>query len=162
MPFQIFPTQWHRLGQQGGRGWQTYRPTEVETKRVRYSRRALEAFLYPFRPINGLKVRCYWSILYRNIGLKVPNNGVLLFFRVDYLLNGFAFFVIMLMVMGLGAFNEIVEFLVVLTVKNTGVGQYYNNLSDMVANFIGTLLTTVLLYISFRKSQQPKKPTSNS
>jgi putative membrane protein len=52
--------------------------------------------------------------------------------------------VTMLVVMGLGAFVEIVEFLVVMTIPDNGVGLYVNNLSDMVANFVGTFLTVTL------------------
>jgi len=55
--------------------------------------------------------------------------------------------VAMLVVMGLGAFVEIVEFLVVMTIPNNGVGLYVNNLSDMVANFVGALLTVTLIGI---------------
>lgn len=66
-----------------------------------------------------------------------------IFKRRDYVLNNFILFIAMLTVMGLGAFNEIVEFVAMSTIKNTGVGLYVNNMSDLAANFVGSLLTVV-------------------
>lgn len=40
-------------------------------------------------------------------------------------------------VLGAGAFIEIVEFIAVVTVPETGVGDYVNNMLDLVANLIG-------------------------
>ena len=79
-----------------------------------------------------------------------------IFVRQKYQLDGFLLFVSMLMVMGLGAFHEIVEFMVVLTLKNTGVGRYINNLSDMVANFLGTFTVTVFVYYTFYSKKKLK------
>jgi hypothetical protein len=39
--------------------------------------------------------------------------------------------------MGLGALNEIVEFIAVLTLPETGVGGYVNTSLDLTANTIG-------------------------
>lgn len=44
---------------------------------------------------------------------------------------------VMLVVLGLGAVVEIVEYFVVLTVAHQGVGDYHNNLQDLVANLVG-------------------------
>ena len=44
---------------------------------------------------------------------------------------------IVLVVLGLGAIVEIVEYLVVLTVPENGVGGYDNNMQDLMANFVG-------------------------
>ena len=43
-----------------------------------------------------------------------------------------------LVVLGLGAIVEIVEYLVVLTVPENGVGGYDNNMQDLMANFAGS------------------------
>ncbi len=51
---------------------------------------------------------------------------------------------LMLVVLGLGAVIEIVEYLVVLTVPNNGVGGYDNNMQDLIANFCGALSFLVL------------------
>lgn len=47
---------------------------------------------------------------------------------------------IVLSVLGVGAVIEILEFIVTLTVPHNGVGDYTNNMLDMVANFIGSLI----------------------
>ncbi len=44
---------------------------------------------------------------------------------------------ILLIVMGLGAFWEIVEYIVMRTIPGAGVGLYDNNLQDMIANMLG-------------------------
>lgn len=55
--------------------------------------------------------------------------------------------------LGVGAFNEIVEFIVTLIVPNTGVGGYENTALDLCANLIGALLA--LAYIRLRYHNEP-------
>ena len=45
--------------------------------------------------------------------------------------------VILLVVLGVGAVVEIVEYLVTLVVPNSGVGGYDNNMQDLIANLVG-------------------------
>ncbi len=59
------------------------------------------------------------------------------------LLSGLAF----LSGMGLGAVNEIVEFVAVLVFPATGVGGYYNTGLDLVFNMLGAILMALGLYI---------------
>lgn len=47
--------------------------------------------------------------------------------------------------MGLGAFNEVVEFFAVLAVPETGVGGFYNTSWDLVANGVGAIIAVVIL-----------------
>ena len=47
--------------------------------------------------------------------------------------------------MGLGAFNEIVEFVATLTVPETNVGGYANTGWDLVANGVGATIAAVLI-----------------
>jgi len=47
--------------------------------------------------------------------------------------------------LGVGAGIEIVEYLVTLTVKVNGVGGYDNNMQDLVANLLGSLLAVVVI-----------------
>ena len=49
---------------------------------------------------------------------------------------------------GLGAFNEIVEFIITQIVAETGVGGYMNTMLDLTANLIGAILG--MLYIRLR------------
>ncbi len=48
--------------------------------------------------------------------------------------------VVVLTVLGLGAFVEIIEYIVLCTVKVNGVGNYDNNMQDLIANFTGVIL----------------------
>ena len=51
---------------------------------------------------------------------------------------------VLLVVLGLGAVVEIVEYLVMLTVPNAGVGGYDNNMQDLIGNLLGGTLFVVL------------------
>ncbi len=50
-----------------------------------------------------------------------------------------------LIVLGLGALVEIGEYVVVLTVPGNGVGDYDNNMQDLISNLVGTCLTCCYL-----------------
>ncbi len=50
--------------------------------------------------------------------------------------------------MGIGALNEIIEFIAVLTVPQTGVGGYENTMWDMVFNTFGAILAVLYLNLS--------------
>lgn len=67
-----------------------------------------------------------WQSLRTMIRIAIPTTGAL----VLCVLGG----------MGLGAINEIVEFIAVLMIPNTNVGGYINTGWDLVANAAGTLL----------------------
>ncbi|MCK5082487.1 MAG: hypothetical protein KAR31_06230, partial [Candidatus Omnitrophica bacterium] len=58
--------------------------------------------------------------------------------------------------MGLGAVNEIVEFLAMVFVPETNVGGYVNTALDLVANLTGSLIAAFLIYfLQKRKDQVP-------
>jgi len=54
---------------------------------------------------------------------------------------------VVLMGMGLGAFNEVIELLVVFVVPDSGVGGYYNTALDLLFNMIGAILAVVLINV---------------
>ena len=54
--------------------------------------------------------------------------------------------------LGMGAFNEIVEFIATLAMSQTGVGGYTNTALDMCANLIGAVLAVVYLALRGRLS----------
>jgi putative membrane protein len=57
--------------------------------------------------------------------------------------------------MGAGALNELIEFLAVLTVLQTGVGGYYNTGLDIVANAVGAVCATLAApYLFGRESRE--------
>ncbi|MBI2628493.1 DUF2238 domain-containing protein [Candidatus Pacearchaeota archaeon] len=54
--------------------------------------------------------------------------------------------------MGLGALNEIAEFIAVLVVQSTGVGGYFNTLLDIVFNTIGAIIAVIIIH--FRRKNK--------
>jgi len=54
---------------------------------------------------------------------------------------------IVLLGMGVGALNEIIEFFAVLALPETGVRGYYNTMFDMVFNTIGAILAVIWINI---------------
>lgn len=57
--------------------------------------------------------------------------------------------------MGLGALNEVVEFVAVLLIPDTNVGGYMNTGWDLVANLAGCTVAVILIYIGDRKNGGP-------
>lgn len=112
--------------------------------------------------------------IYTRVLINLFTTGDTTIFRYDHLLH-FYFYVVMTSViyqisknyfkpnanwkvvgtiivftsMGVGAFNEIIEFLPVLFLPETGVGGYYNVAWDIVFNTIGALAS--IIYISYKK-----------
>ncbi|TVR19600.1 MAG: hypothetical protein EA391_00310 [Balneolaceae bacterium] len=65
--------------------------------------------------------------------------------------------VIVMMTLGVGAFVEILEYLVMLTVEDVGVGGYHNNMRDLIANFLGSMLFLVAMQTRFFQTNRHKK-----
>ena len=64
------------------------------------------------------------------------------------------FVLVMLMGSGLGAINEIIEFIAVKTIKDTHVGGYDNTLWDLIFNLIGGVFAVGWLTIRKRRSRR--------
>ena len=58
--------------------------------------------------------------------------------------------VIVMAGLGVGALNEIIEFIVTVIVPSTGVGGYENTSLDLVADLIGALIAMVIILIKER------------
>jgi uncharacterized membrane protein YjdF len=56
-------------------------------------------------------------------------------------------FLLVFIGMGLGAVNEIIEFIAVLALPETGVGGYYNTLWDLTFNTIGAIIAVIIINI---------------
>ncbi|TVQ04650.1 MAG: hypothetical protein EA359_05775 [Balneolaceae bacterium] len=65
--------------------------------------------------------------------------------------------VIVLMTLGVGAIVEILEYMVVLTIPDTGVGDYHNNMRDLVANLFGSLMFLMFMQTTFFQTNRHKK-----
>lgn len=59
---------------------------------------------------------------------------------------------------GAGALNEVIEFMAVLALPETGVGGYFNTAWDMTFNLLGAV--AALFYIRRRERTLPVKPVS--
>lgn len=64
------------------------------------------------------------------------------------------FVLVMLMGSGLGAINEIIEFIAVKTIKDTNVGGYDNTLWDLIFNLIGGVLAVGWLTVRKRRRRR--------
>ncbi len=53
--------------------------------------------------------------------------------------------------MGAGALNEVIEFMTVIFLERTGVGGYYNNVLDLVFNTLGSLFAILVIHINRTK-----------
>jgi hypothetical protein len=60
--------------------------------------------------------------------------------------------------MGLGALNEIVEFIAVLVLPDTGVGGYYNTSLDLVFNALGAIFAVIIIHIKRIKNGKRNYP----
>ena len=72
--------------------------------------------------------------------------------REDAIGGGVLWFLVILMGIGVGALNEIVEFTAVLLMPETGVGGYENTLWDLVFNLLGAVAAVVLIAARARPS----------
>lgn len=79
----------------------------------------------------GLSTWLCWQALANSVGIERPTFGLVTLCA----LAG----------MGLGAANEIVEFIAVLTIPETNVGGYENTGWDLVANAVGAAAAAVLI-----------------
>jgi len=61
------------------------------------------------------------------------------------------YFLLVLIGMGFGALNEIIEFFAVLAIKNTNVGGYFNTSLDLVFNTIGAIIAIVIIHFKNAK-----------
>lgn len=72
-----------------------------------------------------------WEALRRTLKITKPSGGVLV--------------AIVLIGLGLGAVNEIVEFIAVLLIPNTNVGGYINTGWDLISNSVGCIVAAALI-----------------
>ncbi len=73
-------------------------------------------------------------------------------FQIQHIVpTGFNSVFLVMVVLGLGAVVEIVEYGVVLTVPNNGVGGYDNNMQDLIGNFCGSVFFVIARSICRRE-----------
>ena len=82
------------------------------------------------------------------------------FLKVDIARWGVLALLVVLLGSGLGALNEIVEFIAVLCMPETGVGGYENTLCDLVFNLIGSLIAVA--YLTRQRTRTPETRLTRS
>ena len=81
-----------------------------------------------------------WQVLSRTMARKFNQT------LIDIRPTGGLLFLCAIGSMGLGALNEIVEFLAMILVPETNVGGYVNTALDLVSNLAGALIAAFLIY----------------
>ncbi|MCC7145230.1 MAG: hypothetical protein IT443_02155 [Phycisphaeraceae bacterium] len=111
------------------------------TQRVLYSLWLIPDYLKYDQVIHayGFAVATWicWLGMSASLGVARPTLGLL--------------FLAALAGMGLGALNEVVEFIATLTLPNTNVGGYVNTGWDLVANTTGATLAAILIRLRLRR-----------
>lgn len=70
------------------------------------------------------------------------------FFKDLNIVSWIKYIILISTMLGFGTIVEIVEYLVTLTIETNGVGDYDNNLQDMISNLIGTMLLVIVIITS--------------
>ncbi|MEX0932517.1 MAG: DUF2238 domain-containing protein [Candidatus Pacearchaeota archaeon] len=124
------------------------------------------AFLHMFGGI----IRIDGVIVYGHVLLKIIETQNFTILRYDQLVHAYGFgiativgygllkpnlkqkvnwkvlsFMLVFIGMGLGVVNELVEFMAVLALPETGVGGYYNTLFDLTFNTIGSIIAVIII-----------------
>lgn len=118
-------------------------------------------------PVNG-------DILYNYVPFPIENPSGLTFIKFDQIVHTYGTLVAALLMYyflrrdtsfhwlgiavfsilgasGIGALNEIVEFLAKMTVPNTDVGGYYNTAVDLCVNLFGAMLGTLGAFMFWKR-----------
>lgn len=80
----------------------------------------------------GIGTWVSWQTLHALLPKSLPTGGVLT--------------LCVLAGMGLGAFNEIIEFIATLIIPSTNVGGYENTGWDLISNMIGSIIAALIIY----------------
>ncbi len=118
-------------------------------------------------PVNG-------DILYNYVPFPLENPTGLTFIKFDQIVHTYASFVAALLMyyflkrdtnfhwlgimvfsvlgsMGLGAMNEVIEFVAKMTVPDTDVGGYYNTAVDLCVNLLGAMSGTLAAFVFWKR-----------
>jgi uncharacterized membrane protein YjdF len=67
--------------------------------------------------------------------------------------KGFVFLTVFLITVGVGAIIEIIEFIATISFQKTIVGDYQNNILDLVANALGAIFASLFYLKHYKKFQ---------
>ncbi len=136
--------------------------------------------LWGFVHMAGGGVPMAGSVLYAHVVLPVYAAGEFVFLRYDQIVHFYGFGVTAILLwhllrrhfpvmvgtaslmvfpvlgaMGLGAVNEIIEFIAVVVFPNTNVGGYINTALDLVFNAAGAIVAMVLVRVFANTPERP-------
>lgn len=83
-----------------------------------------------------------------------------LFRRAGLQLGGWEGFVVVMVVCGLAAMIEVIEYVGTLVLTSTSVGDYANNAQDLIANLAGALVGWALTHLGLARRQPAPAPPS--
>lgn len=127
--------------------------------------------IWGFLHMSGGGIRIKGDVLYNLHLIDLINSGEIYILKYDQFVHCFGFFIATLVVwhllkpylnkdsshkviyplvvlggMGLGALNEIIEFVATIIIPGTNVGGYVNNALDLVFNTIGAIIAVILIH----------------
>ena len=119
------------------------------------------------------------AVLYAYVLLPIYENGELVLLKYDQVVHAFGFAVSTLVAfhllaphirreylwragltsailigMGLGVVNEIVEFIATVALPETNVGGYHNTMLDLIFNTLGSLISAFFIYVFYKKGYE--------
>jgi uncharacterized membrane protein YjdF len=130
--------------------------------------------VWAFMHMAGGLINVGEGVLYGVILIEIIKTSNFTILRFDQLVHGFGFFLttliaydllkpylnkktnwkvigtlLVLVGIGMGAINEIIEFITVISFPETGVGGYYNTLLDLIFNTIGAVIA--VMWINYKR-----------
>ncbi len=128
--------------------------------------------LWGFMHLAGGNIWIAGDVLYAYVFLPIITSGELIFLRFDQFVHAYLYFLVVFIIyhlvkphlktkfnkaivfivialasMGAASINEIIEFLMVVSLEKQGVGGYYNTAMDIIANAIGAVIGAAILYL---------------
>ncbi len=148
--------------------------------RTQFSSKLLLALsLWGFMHMSGGGIQIDGHVLYAEVLLPIIVSGEMTILKFDQFVHFYGFavatvamyhllkplvsnglsrgrvlFLVFLAGMGLGALNEVVEFIATLALPSTNVGGYINTGLDLISNLLGALFATVLIFWFERKNDR--------
>nr|MBP9865416.1 DUF2238 domain-containing protein [Candidatus Omnitrophota bacterium] len=132
--------------------------------------------LWGFLHLAGGALQIHGEVLYDWVLLPLVSNGEIVLLKYDQVLHFYGFalttyigyhllqsqllpaasrktvgFILFGFGMGMGALNEVVEFIAVLTAPETGVGGYINTALDLTFNMLGVLFALACIFMLRKK-----------
>lgn len=135
--------------------------------------------IWGFMHMAGGGIHVHGDVLYRLHVIPIIGTGDAAILKYDQIVHAFGFFVAAIALfhlvrpylnertnwkviypfiaagsMGLGALNEVVEFIPVLVLSDTGVGGYFNTALDLCFNMFGAICAIVFIHFYYHPTRK--------